>query len=134
MKIKLLFLSSLFLMASFCERSEYAKDKYALENETFIFLHFKSEQRCLDSQPTDFFINCHSELKFMENGMAEIILTDIIWRGEYVVINKKVVLTFEDNYEIPDRTLVFEILNKSKLKKADDKTIWKKMIGESIWD
>jgi hypothetical protein len=70
----------------------------------------------------------------MENGMAEIILTDIIWRGEYVVINKKVVLTFEDNYEIPDRTLVFEILNKSKLRKADDKTIWKKMIGESIWD
>ncbi len=134
MKVKLLFLCSLFLMASFCERSEHPKDKIAFENETFIFLHFKNEQQCLDAQPSDFFINCHSELNFLEDGMAEIILTDIIWRGEYVVINKNIILTFDNNFEIPDRTLVFEIINESKLKKVDDKTIWKKLNGDSIWD
>lgn len=134
MKIKLLFLSSLFLIASFCERDEHPKDKNSIENETFVLLYFKTEQECIDSQPTDFFINCHSEISFFENGLAEIILTDIIWRGEYKVINKKIILTLNDNPEVPEGKLVFEIKNHSKLKKLDDKTIWKRMKGDSIWD
>jgi hypothetical protein len=121
-------------MASFCERSEHPKDTIELENETFVYLHFKTEQQCLDAQPSDFFINCHSEISFLENGLAEIILTDIIWRGEYKVIKKNIILTFNDNPEVPQGTLVFQIINSSKLKKADDKTIWNKMNGDSIWD
>ncbi|WP_010227620.1 hypothetical protein [Gillisia marina] len=132
MKIKLLFLCSFFLMASFCERSEHPKGTIDLENETFVYLHFKTEQQCLDSQHSDFFINCHSEISFFENGLAEIILTDIIWRGEYSVINKNIILRFENNPEVPQGTLVFEIINDSKLKKIDDKTIWNKMNGNSI--
>ncbi len=134
MKTNLLFLCSFFLMASFCERSEHPKDLISLENETFIYRHFKTEKQCLDSQPSDFFINCHSEVRFIDNRMAEIMLTDIIWRGEYTVINKNIILSFNDNLEIPNGTLVFEIVNDSKLKKADDNTIWEKMNGDSIWD
>ncbi|CAM4026731.1 hypothetical protein [Gillisia hiemivivida] len=134
MKIKLLFLSSLFLMASFCERNDLPKDKVSVENETFIYLYFKTEQDCLDAQTTDFFINCHSEIKFLENGLAEITLTDIIWRGEYTVKKKNIIVTFEDNLEVPEGTLVFQIINKSKIKRLDDDTIWKKMTGDSIWD
>ncbi|WP_026838454.1 hypothetical protein [Gillisia sp. JM1] len=134
MKIKLLFLSSLFLMASFCERNDLPKDKVSVENETFIYLYFKTEQDCLDAQTTDFFINCHSEIKFLENGLAEIMLTDIIWRGEYTVKKKNIIVTFEDNHEVPEGTLVFQIINKSKIKRLDDDTVWKKMTGDSIWD
>jgi hypothetical protein len=134
MKTKLLFLFSIFLFVSFCERNENPKNEPTFENETFIYLHFKTEQECLDAQPTDFFINCHSELTFMENGQAEIILTDIIWRAEYSVIKNKIVLTFKNNPEIPGGTIIFQILNTSKLKKVDDKTIWNKMDGDSIWE
>lgn len=134
MKTKLLFLSSLFLFVSFCERNEHPKSNPNLENETFIHLHFRTEQECLDAQPTDFFINCHSEVTFLENGKAEIILTDIIWRADYTVVNNKVVLTFDDNPEVSDNTLVFQILNDSKLQNTDDRTIWNKKNGESIWN
>ncbi len=134
MKIKLLFLCSLFLMASFCERNDLPKDKFNLEDETFIYLHFKTEKQCLDSQPTDFFINCHSEITFMENGFVEIILTDIIWRGEYTVVNKSIIITFEYNHEVPGETLVFQIINNSKIKRVDNKTVWERMTGDSIWD
>jgi len=121
-------------MASFCERNELPK-KNSFENETFIFLYFKTEKECLDAQPSsDFFINCHSEINFLEESVAEIILTDIIWRGEYKVENKNIIVTFEDNYEVPDETIVFQIMNKSKLKRLDDNTVWNKMVGNSIWD
>jgi hypothetical protein len=121
-------------MASFCERNDLPKDKVSVENETFIYLYFKTEQDCLDAQTTDFFINCHSEIKFLENGLAEITLTDIIWRGEYTVKKKNIIVTFEDNHEVPEGTLVFQIINKSKIKRLDDDTVWKKMTGDSIWD
>lgn len=134
MKAKLLFLFSLFLVTSFCERGEHPKDNYDLENETFVYLHFKTEKQCLDAQTSDFFINCHSELRFMENGQAEIMLTDIIWRAEYSIIKNKVLLTFGDNPESSDNTIIFQILTDSKLKKVDDNTIWNRMDGETIWD
>lgn len=134
MKTKLLFLSSLFLVISFCERGEHPKDELNLENQTFVYLHFKTEKQCMDAQTSDFFINCHSEITFLENGQAEIILTDIIWRAEYSVIKKNIVLTFENNPESSDNTIIFQILNDSKLKKLDDNTIWNRMDGESIWD
>jgi len=127
-------LYSLFLMASFCERNDLPKDKVSIENETFIYLYFKTEKECLDAQPTDFFINCHSEINFLENGLAEIILTDIIWRGEYTVVKKNIIVTFKDNYEVPKGTIVFQIINKSKIKRLDDNTVWNKMTGDSIWD
>ena len=125
---------SLFLMASFCERNDLPKYKVSIENETFIYLYFKTEKECLDAQPTDFFINCHSEINFLENGLAEIILTDIIWRGEYTVVKKNIIVTFKDNYEVPKGTIVFQIINKSKIKRLDDNTVWNKMTGDSIWD
>jgi hypothetical protein len=121
-------------MASFCGRSELPKDEFSFENETFIYLYFKTEQECLDAQPTDFFINCHSEINFLKNGLAEIILTDIIWRGEYTVVKKNIIVTFEDNHEVPEGTIVFQIINKSKIKRVDDNTVWNKMTGDSIWD
>ena len=121
-------------MASFCERNELPKNKNSFENETFIFLYFKTEKECLDAQPSDFFINCHSEINFLEDGLAEIILTDIIWRGEYKVEKKNIIVTFEDNYEVAEGTIVFQIINKSKLKRLDDNTVWDKMTGDSIWD
>ncbi len=134
MKVKLLFICSIFFMASFCERNELPKNKNSFENETFIFLYFKTEKECLDAQPSDFFINCHSEINFLEDGLAEIILTDIIWRGEYKVEKKNIIVTFEDNYEVAEGTIVFQIINKSKLKRLDDNTVWDKMTGDSIWD
>ena len=70
----------------------------------------------------------------MEHGIVEIILTDIIWRGEYTVVNKSVILTFEDNYEVPEKTMVFKFVNKSRIKRLDNNTIWHRMIGDSIWD
>lgn len=134
MKTNLLFMVSLFLMASFCERDDFPKKDLELENETFIYLHFKTEKQCLDAQPSDFFINCHSELTFLENNKAEIILTDIIWRGDYQIIKKNIIINFHNNPEIPEGSLVFKIINNSKLKKVDDNTMWNRKNGESIWD
>ncbi len=134
MKTKVLFFVSLFLVVSFCEREEHPGKEIIFENTTFIYKYFKTEKECNDAQTSDFFINCHSQLNFMEDGVAEIIITDIIWRGEYRVIKKSIILTFLNNPEIPEETLVFKILNENKLKRIDDKTIWERLEGDSIWD
>ncbi|WP_144963335.1 hypothetical protein [Gillisia sp. Hel_I_86] len=70
----------------------------------------------------------------METGYADIFLTDSIWRGSYTMINKNIILSLQNSPEVPEGTLVLQFINASKLKKADDKTIWNKMKGTAIWD
>jgi len=61
-------------------------------------------------------------------------LTDILWIGEYKLEGDTIILTFEANNEVPNGELIFEILNPTKLLKTDDRTIWKKMNGNSIYN
>lgn len=134
MKTNVLFVFTLFLMVSFCEREEHIKNDRDFENQTFVHKYFKTEKQCLDSQTSDFFINCHAQLNFLEHGEAEIMVTDIMWKGEYEIINKSIILTFPHNFELPKETIVFKILNNSKLLWTDNNTIWEKLNGDSIWD
>ncbi len=103
------------------------------QNKTFIHLFYQDEEECMDSQPPDFFYNCHAQIDFLKNNRVEILLTDIIWIGEYTVEGKEMILIFEPNYEIPEGILIFEIINSSTLRNLKNDTIWKKMKGNSIW-
>ncbi len=134
MKANVLFVFTLFLLVSFCEREEHVKSDRDFANQTFVYKYFKTEKECMDSQTSDFFINCHAQINFLDHGEAEIMVSDIIWRGEYNVIKNSIVLTFPNNFELPDETLVFKILNNKKLKRVDNHTIWEKFNGNSIWD
>jgi len=61
-------------------------------------------------------------------------LTDILWNAEYKLEGGTIVLTFKPNNEIPNGEIIFEILNPTKLLRTDDRTIWKKMNGNSIYN
>lgn len=124
----------IFLLISCSHGGSSSKEKMLI-NTTYVHLFFDSEKECLDAQPEpDFFYNCHQQLDFYPNNNVEIMLSDIIWRGNYETQKNTVILTFEPNYEIPDGEIRFEILNSNWLFNVENETLWKKVTGNTIWE
>lgn len=124
-----------FLLLLACSRGESSAKEEILINTTYAHIFFNSEKECLDAQPEPgFFYNCHQQLDFYANNKVEIMLSDIIWRGEYQIEKNTVTLTFEPNYEIPQGEMKFKILYPNWLVNLKTQTLWEKVTGDSIWD
>ena len=135
MKNSTLLLFLLLAVTSSCYRTEAPGKEMRFKNKTFVHLYFETEQECLDAQPDpDFFVNCHQQVDFLDDNVVELMLTDIIWVGEYHVVRNMLILEFEPNYEIPTGLMAFEIIKNNKLRNMEDNSYWKKMTGNSIWD
>lgn len=134
MKLKSAIFLLVLLAITACSQVGTSARENMFKNKSFVHLFFETEEECLASQPEpDFFYNCHQQLDFLKYKKVQIMLSDIIWIGQYKLEGDKIILTFEPNYEIPDGEIILEILNPSTLLKTDDQTIWKKMKGNSIW-
>ncbi|HEY9185663.1 MAG TPA: hypothetical protein VIM94_10080 [Salegentibacter sp.] len=135
MKEKIIYIVLIILLSlTACNKLSGPGQEKQFEGKSYVRLFFNSEEECLDAQPPDFFINCHQQVDFLKNNDAEIMVSDIIWRGTYEVINKKIILSMEPNFEIPSGEVIFEVKNNTLLIKTDDKTEWRKMKGNSIWN
>lgn len=136
MKGKITYIVFLFiLLFSSCNKMNTAGNEKQFEDKSYVRLFFNSEQECLDSQPPDFFINCHQQIDFYKDNRVDVMLSDMIWIGAYEVINnKRIIITMEPNFEVPTGEIIFEVKNNSLLIKSDDKTEWRKMKGSSIWN
>lgn len=135
MKNFTLLLFVLLLGMSSCNRTQAPGKERRFMNTTYVHLFFETEEECLAAQPDpDFFINCHQQVDFLEDNEVQLMLTDIIWTGEYHVVRNMLILEFEPNFEIPNGVVSFEIINNNDLRKMDDSSDWKKMKGDSIWD
>ena len=133
MKLKSEIFLYILLVISSCSTDRTEKDLY--KNNSYVHLFFETEEECIASQPEpDFFYNCYQQLDFLDDKKVQILLSDILWTGEYRLEKDKLVLTFTPNNEIPNGQIIFEILNNSKLLKLDDQSIWKKINGNSIYD
>lgn len=125
---------SLLLLLS-CSHGGYSAKEEMLVNTTYVHLFFSTEKECLAAQPEPgYFHNCHQQVDFYPDNYVEIMLSDIIWRGEYQTEKNTVILTFEPNYEIPDGELRLQILNSKWLLNPENRTLWKKVTGDSIWE
>lgn len=133
MKPPFVYIILVLFIAQSCKPETVPGQEKRFQNKSFVYSFYDSEEECLDSQPPDFFINCHQQVDFYKYNQVEIMLSDIIWRGEYHVENNTMILTFEPNFEIPDGIIVFEIKSNSVLKHVSNGTKWKKMNGNSIW-
>lgn len=123
------------LLFSGCSNEFNSANDNRLRNKSFVHLFFETEEDCLAAQPEpDFFINCHQQIDFMENNEVNLMLSDIIWQGTYQVDKNVVWLHFEDNYEVPEGFLAFEIIKGNSLRRLDNNTMWKKLEGTSIWE
>lgn len=127
---------AIFILSTSCSKDSPPGNENILENRSYVFLFFDTEKECHDNQPEpDFFINCHQQVDFYEDKIAEIMLTDIIWRATYKIEDTHVFLTMEPNHEVPGGEVVFELLDGgARLLKLDNNTVWKKITGDSIWD
>jgi len=135
MKPKSLIFLVILIVVSACSQVAVTGRENIFKNKTFVHLYFETEEECIASQPEpDFFYNCNQQLDFLKDKKVQIMLTDILWIGEYKLEGDTIILTFEPNSEIPDGEIIFEIINPTKLLKSDDHTIWKKMNGNSIWN
>jgi len=125
----------ILIVISACSQVAITGRENIFKNKTFVHLYFETEEECIASQPEpDFFYNCHQQLDFLKDNKVQLMLTDILWIGEYKLEGDTIILTFEANNEVPNGELIFEILNPTKLLKTDDRTIWKKMNGNSIYN
>ncbi|MGY5849457.1 hypothetical protein [Salegentibacter sp. F14] len=135
MKEKIIYIVTIVLLSlTSCNQISAPGQQKQLEDKSYIRLFFNSEKECMDAQPPDFYINCHQQVDFLKNNEVEIMLSDIIWRGSYQVINKKIIISMEPNFEVPSGEIIFEIKNNTLLIKSDDRTKWRKMKGNSIWN
>ena len=125
----------LFLLAiTACSQVTKPARENMFRNKTFVHLFFNTEKECMAAQPDpDFFLNCHQQLDFLNDGKFRIMLTDILWDGTYIIQGNLLILSLEPNYEIPSGKIIFEILNPTLLQKSGDNSIWKKFSGNSIW-
>lgn len=130
----LLFLA-LILMVFGCTTVPLPAKENMFKNKVFVHLYFDTEEECMAAQPDpDFFINCHRQLDFISNNEVHVMLTDIIYQGTYEVSGKHLIVYVENSPEVPGGEIIFEIINPVKLIKVDDKTLWKKVSGNSIWN
>lgn len=129
------FLYAGILMVLSCTNVPLPAKENIFKNKVFVHLYFSTEKECIEAQPDpDFFINCHQQLDFLGNNEVHIMLTDIIYIGTYEVSGKYLIVYVENSPEIPEGEIIFEIVNPTKLIKLDDKTMWKKVSGNSIWN
>ncbi len=135
MKAKSVFFLLILIVISACSKVAITGRENIFKNKTFVHLYFETEEECIASQPEpDFFYNCHQQLDFLKDKKVQIMLTDIIWIGDYKLEGDTIILTFEPNNEIPNGEIIFEILDPTKLLKTNDQTIWKKVDGNSIYN
>lgn len=135
MKPRGVFFLLILIVFSACSQVGITGRENIFKNKTFVHLYFETEEDCLEAQPEpDFFYNCHQQLDFLKDKKVQIMLSDILWIGEYKLEGDTIILTFEPNFEIPSGEIIFEIGSPTTLLKSDDQTIWKKMNGNSIWN
>ncbi len=135
MKPKSVFFLLILTLITACSQLGTTGKENIIKNNSFVHLYFETEEDCLASQrDPDFFYNCHQQLDFLNDKKVQIMLTDLLWMGEYKLEGDTIILTFKANNEIPSGEILFEIVNAHQLVKSDDQTIWKKISGNSIWD
>lgn len=118
-----------------CTTNDVPARENMLKNKSFVYLYYPTLKECLEAQPDpEFFINCHQQVDFYPNKRADIMLTDIYYRGTYRIQGNLVVLTFEPGGEIPDGEITFQMLNPTKLLHLEHGNVWKKISGRSIWE
>lgn len=126
-----LFLSIIIISSLGCSNDNHSGNS-ELVGKTFDHLFYATEQECSDAQTNpNFFINCHEEIRFIDNETAEIMLTDMVYSVTYTVEENSVNIYFS-NTETP--FLIFEKINNSSLKLLSNNTVWNKRNGDSIWD
>ena len=113
------------VVASGCSLFE-AKPHITLfgENRTYVHWLASSQDEC--DQLNDQGINCFQMLEFFPNGEVEVMLTDIVHRGNYVIENRsRIVITLQPNPETPSKLLYTVIDDGQRL--VDDLT-------DSFWE
>ncbi|WKK82259.2 hypothetical protein [Marivirga arenosa] len=97
-------------------------------------LFYDTQEECEKAQvDSNFFINCHQQLEFIDEDNATIMLTDIIYEVRYTVKKNKVIIFSEEGGNSQFENIEFKIIQNNELLKTDDSTVWKEQTGESIW-
>jgi hypothetical protein len=108
-----------------------SKDIDLRQGQQFLHALVPNQQACEQVQQSSIVFNCFQSVEFIGDHQADVVFTDIINRGYYKKKGNKIVIKFDDNYDVPKR-MEFEIVNENTLRyKGSDFKRWK---GPSIWD
>ncbi|MBL4649207.1 MAG: hypothetical protein JKY03_05700 [Aureispira sp.] len=130
MKISILIL---FIITCFFSCDKDCNNTDDLVGKKFVHLFVPTEAECIASQSDpNFFINCHQDIRFLDESTATIILSDILNDVSYTVNGDKITIYSSTHSEFSEN-IIFTKKSKSSLQKDDDQTIWVEKNG-SIWD
>lgn len=128
-----LIISCLFALISF-QCSSINDWNANFSGKIYNHLFYDTQEECEKAQvDSNFFINCHQQLEFIDDDNATIMLTDIIYEVSYTVKKNKVIIFSEEGGNSQFENIEFKIIQNNELLKTDDSTVWKEQTGESIW-
>ena len=108
-----------------------SKDIDLGQGQRFLHSLVPNQQACEQVQQSSIVFNCFQSVEFIGGHQAEVMVTDIMNRGHYKKKGNKIIIKFEDNFDVPER-MEFEIVNENTIRyKGSDFKRWK---GPSIWD
>jgi hypothetical protein len=94
------------------------------KSKPYVHAFFDSEEECMKHQPDpNFWMNCDQRLWLYEDSKVELILSDIVNTGRYIIEDNALILTLDNGGDAPQQ-LHFIIASKTRLVRQDDKTEW----------
>jgi hypothetical protein len=89
-----------------CDSTGPARTRHFAEERAYVRPLFATVADCEAAQPAGFHVNCEQVLRFRPDGGAEVMVTDILNPGRYVIRGQRVEVELADSIELPGR-LVF---------------------------
>jgi hypothetical protein len=113
----------LVLICSLLIQCDDANTGSQLEGKTFRHLLFSSEEVCRELQESGVLVNCYQIVWFQDKGKMEIVFTDILTRGKYTQLGKKIMIELEYGLESP-KNFTFTKLSTGALRLDLNETVW----------
>jgi hypothetical protein len=108
-----------------------SKDIDLGQDQEFLHALVPNQQACEQIQQSSIVFNCFQVVRFIGGHQAEVVVTDIVNRGQYKKKGNKIIIKFEDNYDVPE-LMEFEIVNDNTLRyEGADFKRWK---GPTAWE
>lgn len=95
------------------------------EPRYYTYDFFESYAECEAAQPySDFWINCSQTAAFCPSGRVDLMLTDIMHRGSYTVVGRRLALRFPPNPEVESRVVFLLSADEQSLSIQPSGTLW----------
>jgi len=102
------------------------------QGQRFLHALVPDQAACDRIRQNGVIFNCFQEIQFQEDRRVTVVVTDIQNLGRYVYRGDKIIIQFEQGFDVPDK-MELKVLNENTL--VDENGFeWKRWEGPGTWD